>query len=205
MARTVVDLARELPLREAMVTIDQALAVPTLGAAIQEVLDRQHRWPGVRRARTAVSFGDPRSESALESIARVLFADAGIPPPVLQAQFWAGRRWMPERVDFWWPQFRTVAEADGLAKYDAPTPAERRQLVRRDLDREHRLAERNLEIVRFGWEDAIESPGRLADRMRQAFGRGLRRTGEPPVWREVDRLDLLPWALPADPDNHLAS
>lgn len=64
----------------------------------------------------------PGRKSVLESIARVLFAEAGLPPPVLQAQFWNGRWWMTERVDFWWPEFRTVAEADGLAKSSRRRP-----------------------------------------------------------------------------------
>jgi hypothetical protein len=184
-ARTVADLARELPLREAVVTVDHALTVAVTRADICETLRRQGGWPGVERARLAVAFGDPRSESALESIARVAFASAGLPAPVLQASFCADGRWQPERVDFWWPQFRTVAEADGLAKYDADSARERRDLLRHAFVREQRIADLGLEIVRFGWEDVVPDAGTVAGRLRAAFTRGLRRHGEPPVWRTV--------------------
>jgi hypothetical protein len=203
-ARTVVDLARELPLRESMVTVDHALTFAVTRAALEEVLQRQQGWPGINRARAAVAFGDPRSESALESIARVAFADAGLPPPVLQAQFWDGTRWMPERTDFWWPQFRTHAEADGLAKFEAATPAERRRLHRQAFHREQRLADRGAELVRFGWEDAVNTPAELAARMAQAFGRGLHRGGDPITWRADDPQDPRRWprVYPTEEEEH---
>lgn len=197
-ARTTIDLARELPLREAIVTVDHALATAVSREDLELVLRRQRRWPGVRRAQRAVAFGDPRSESALESIARVLFEEAGLPAPVLQAQFSGGRRWMAERVDFWWPQFRTVVEADGLAKFDAPTVKQRRRLLRRAFERDQRLADRDLELVHFGWEDAVNESDQLAERLRAAFARGARRTGDAPVWRTTDPTDPNLWPIPAE-------
>ncbi|MFI7060947.1 hypothetical protein ACIBL3_08195 [Kribbella sp. NPDC050124] len=182
-ARTTVDLARELPLREAVVTVDHALSRSVSRADLEAVLDRQYRWPGVRRARVAVAFGNPRSESALESYARAVFAEAGLPAPVLQVQFWDGHRWLPERVDLWWPEVRTIGEADGLQKFEAATPEERRRLLRRSFERDQRLADRGVELVHFGWEDAVRRPGQLAARLRAAFARGSRRTGPAPTWR----------------------
>ncbi|MFI6680275.1 hypothetical protein [Kribbella sp. NPDC050470] len=193
-ARTVVDLARELPLREAIVTVDHALRTGTPVAECEAVLERQQRWTGVRRARTTLAFGDPRSESALESIARGLFAAAGIPTPVLQAQFWDGVRWMPERVDFWWPQYRTVGEADGLAKYDGSSAEERRRLLRAGHRRDQRLSDRGIELVHFGWEDAIDRHSDLPARLRAAFHRGRSRPTPPPTWRAPDPAHWLPAA-----------
>src|SRR5262245_19908128 len=57
-ARTVADLARELPRREAMVTIDHALAAGIAAAQIGHTLRRQSGWPGTERARAALAFGD---------------------------------------------------------------------------------------------------------------------------------------------------
>jgi hypothetical protein len=194
-ARTTVDLARELPFAQAVVTADHALAVAVTHEDLEDVVRRQHRWPGISRARSVLAFADPRSESALESIARAAFAEAGLPAPVLQARFWDGSRWMAERVDFWWPDYRTIGEADGLGKFEAATAAERRRRPRRHQQREHRLADRDLEIVHFGWED-VGRPTDLADRFRAAFGRGIRRTGDRPLWRAPD---LSPYPLPPDP------
>lgn len=185
-ARTTVDLARDLPLRESMVTVDHALATAVCRDDLESVLRRQRRWPGIQTARRAIAFGDPRSESALESIARVLFAEAGLPAPVLQARFWDGQRWTAERVDFWWPQFRTVVEADGLAKFEAPTVKQRRRILRKAFERDQRLADLDLELFHFGWEDAVLKPDQLAGRLRAAFTRGNRRTGEPLTWRSAD-------------------
>ena len=182
-ARTTVDIARELPLREAVVTIDHALSAYVSHTELEAVLERQYRWPGIRAAREAIAFGDSRSESALESFARAVFADGGLPAPILQAQFWDGLCWMTERVDFWWPEFRTVGEADGLEKFEAPTAGERRWLRRRAFERDQRLADRGLELVHFGWEDAVRRPDDLIRRFRAAFDRGSRRTDAPPTWR----------------------
>jgi hypothetical protein len=199
-SRTVVDLARELPMREAVVTVDHALAVAVTRKDLMDVVDRQCGWPGIRSARDAVLFGDPRSESALESIARVAFAAAGLPPPVPQASLWDGERWMPERVDFWWPQFRTIAEADGLAKFEAGSPAERRRLHRMAFRREQRLADRGVELLRFGWEDAVLEPEALAWRLTQAFARGANRPGAVPRWRSADPTDARLWPRMPPPD-----
>jgi hypothetical protein len=195
-ARTTVDLARELPLPEAMVTIDHVLACEVSREELELVLRRQRRWPGIRRAQYAIAFGDPRSESALESIARALFEQAGLPAPVLQAQFWDGRWWAEDRVDFWWPEFRTIVEADGLAKFDAPTIKQRRRLLRRAFERDQRLADRDVELVHFGWEDAVLRPDELATRLQAAFTRGTRRTGPVPTWRTTDPDDPDRWPRP---------
>jgi hypothetical protein len=182
-ARTVVDLARELPLREAIVTVDHALQLGTTMTELQAVAGQQERWPGISRARSAIDFGDARSESVLESISRAAFAAAGLPQPVLQAQFFDGFGWMLERVDFWWPEFRTVAEADGLAKYEADTPAERRHRIRRAHRRDQRLGDRGVELVHFGWEDVVGPRSDLVARLRGAFARGATRSAPPPTWR----------------------
>ncbi|WP_134117066.1 hypothetical protein [Kribbella kalugense] len=192
-ARTVVDIARALPLREAIVTIDDALRSGVCAADLEAVVEQQFQWPGIRRARTTIGFGDPRAESALESIARAVFAAAGLPAPILQAQFWDGTGWMLERVDFWWPWFRTVGEADGLAKYDADTPEERRRQLRRGHRRDQRLSDRAVELVHFGWEDALDPHSDVIARLRAAFARGSARPGDCPPWRAPDPRDLTAW------------
>ncbi len=196
-ARTIVDLARELPVREAIVTIDHALRTSTSIADLHAVAERQQRWAGIRRARDSIEFGDPRSESALESIARTVFAAAGLPAPVLQAQFWDGACWLPLRVDFWWPQFRTIAEADGLAKYEGDSAQERRQLMRLSHRRDQRLSDLGVELVHFGWEDTIALRSDLSARLRAAFRRGQSRSGEAPAWRAPDRHDATLWPITA--------
>ncbi|TVZ03838.1 hypothetical protein EAS64_15400 [Trebonia kvetii] len=49
------------------------------------VLESCAQWRGVVRARRVIGFADVRAESALESVARVRFAQFKIPAPALQA------------------------------------------------------------------------------------------------------------------------
>lgn len=84
-ARTLVDLARQAPFEQAVVTADGALHRhlvdrPTLDAA----LSRRPRWPGLPAARRSLAFSDARSPNPGESRSRVAIARAGLPPPVLQ-------------------------------------------------------------------------------------------------------------------------
>ncbi|MGW6275969.1 hypothetical protein [Kribbella sp. NPDC055071] len=192
-ARTVVDIARALPFREAIVTVDHALRSGVCAADLAAVAERQFQWPGIRRARTTIGFGDPRAESVLESITRAVFAAAGLPAPILQAQFWDGAGWMLERVDFWWPWFRTVGEADGLAKYDGDTPEERRRQLRRSHRRDQRLSDRAVELVHFGWEDVLDPHSDVIRRLRAAFARGSARPGDCPPWRAPDPHNPTAW------------
>ncbi|TDD41664.1 hypothetical protein E1263_42430 [Kribbella antibiotica] len=182
-ARTVADLARELPTREAIVTVDDALRSGTTFDELAAVLERQEQWPGVRRARATIAFGDARAESALESIARFRCVAGGLPMPELQVQFFDGFSWMLERVDLWWPEFRTAGEADGLAKYDAATPQERRHLLRLAHRRDQVLSDRGIELVHFGWEDTVDPRSDLIPRLQTAFDRGRARPGPAPTWR----------------------
>lgn len=182
-ARTTVDLARELPLPEAVVTADHALSRGVSRIELDAALARQYNWPGIANARAAIAFAEPLSESALESFARAILVAGGLPDPILQAQFWDGYRWLTDRVDLWWPEFRTVGEADGLEKYEAATARERRGRLRRAFERDQRLADRGLELVHFGWEDVVFRPEALLRRFGAAFERGSRRTDPAPTWR----------------------
>jgi hypothetical protein len=167
-ARTVVDLARLTPFREGLVVADSALhAKQVTKAELGAVLAECRQWPGCQRAAGVIQFADHRSESVLESISRVAFRDCGLPAPDLQ--IWIGdARTAIGRVDFFWPAFKTVAEADGALKYDT-----RHQAVAQ-LHRDERMREAGFEIVHFGWWDITEEPLRVASAIRLAFERGSR-------------------------------
>jgi hypothetical protein len=115
-ARTVADLARTSPFKHGVVVADSALhARKTTHEELDSVLAACSNWPGAQRARRAVAFSDHRSESVLESCARVTFADYGLPAPELQVDIGSDR--LIGRVDFCWREYLTIAEADGLLKY----------------------------------------------------------------------------------------
>jgi hypothetical protein len=168
-ARTVLDLARAAPFRAGVVVADSALRLKrTTKTELQAVIADCRRWPGLQRASEVVAFADGLAESPLESIARVAFRDCGLPPPQLQAVLGAGGR-VIARVDFYWEQFRTIAEADGEMKYD--NRFEATYQLRRDAE----LRDAGFEVVHFGWHDIYDAPAQVAASIRAAFGRGSRR------------------------------
>ena len=77
LARTVVDLAREMPFEQAVVCADAALRAGLERPALDAALRRARGWPGAPAARRAVAFADGGSESVGESRSRVAIALAG--------------------------------------------------------------------------------------------------------------------------------
>jgi AbiEi antitoxin C-terminal domain/Protein of unknown function (DUF559) len=165
-ARTVVDCARALTFRDAVIVTDAALHAHWATATQIETVRRDCAgWPGIRAAARATGFADPAAESPLESASRVFFAEHGIPAP--KTQHWLGdaqRR--IGRVDFYWPEHRTVGEADGLSKHIDP------DVLRAEKLRQERLEEAGFVVVRFSWRDIGERPRHTVARIRAAFARG---------------------------------
>jgi hypothetical protein len=164
-ARTVVDLARNLPFRAGVVAADSALHQRlTTKDELRSVLAACSRWPGTGIAVDVIRFADKRSESPLESIARVVFRDCGLPPPQLQALL--GTADDVARVDFFWAGYLTVVEVDGALKYADPLRA------RAQLERDSWLRSLGYEVVHFTWDEITTMPDLVASRIREAFRRG---------------------------------
>jgi very-short-patch-repair endonuclease len=158
--RTVIDLARTLPFMDSVVVADSALR---RGGVTKDSLETKlaayARWPGTSQAKRVISFADGRSESALESCARVTFADQGLPSPDLQVEFAGGQF----RVDFLWPEYRTIAEADGLKKYAG------REDAIAQLERDKILRELGYKVVHFTWGQLFNMTPKVIDWIRTAF------------------------------------
>jgi very-short-patch-repair endonuclease len=167
-ARTVVDLARSQDFASGVVVADSALYKRlTSKGEMQRVLTELGRSPGAARAADVVEFSDGRSESPLESLARVTFRDCGLPAPELQVQL--GGDEFTARVDFYWRKFRTVVEVDGAMKYDD------RSAAVRQLQRDARLRRAGFEVEHFGWHEITQTPDEVAATIRIAFQRGAQR------------------------------
>ena len=167
-ARTVLDLARSSSFRAGVVAADSALRLRrTTKSELDAAAASCHRWPGLQCAAAVVRFADALAESPLESIARVAFRDCGLPPPQLQALLGTGGQ-VIARVDFYWEQFLTVAEADGELRYD------NRFEATYQLRRDAALRDAGFEVVHFDWHDIWDSPAQVAASIRAAF---RRRTG----------------------------
>lgn len=167
MARTVVDVARTVPFTAGVVTADSALRMKlTTKEELRTVLASCRQWPGSIRAAEVIEFADKLSESALESICRVAFRDLGLPPPQLQVR--VGNEYEElARVDFLWPEFSTIAEADGALKYADPDRA------RQQLWRDARLHEAGFQVVHITWTEITRYSDNVAAALRAAFQRGL--------------------------------
>ena len=113
-AWTVIEVARTLRRPRALAALDAALHVGActtgqLHAAIREQKGRR----GIVRVRELIGYADGRAESPMESEARLVFIDNGLPMPELQYSIVDryGRVW---RVDFAWPDAMVVAEYDSV-------------------------------------------------------------------------------------------
>lgn len=160
--RTVVDVARVSSFRAGVALADSALRLdltskPELGAVLRTCT----QWPGIDRARRVVAFSSGLAESVLESCARVIFDEQGLEPPELQAGIrgdgfvaWA---------DFCWPEHKTLAEADGLAKYS------RRQDMLDQFRRDRQLRDAGYRVVHFTWQEIFSTPELVVARIRDAF------------------------------------
>jgi hypothetical protein len=110
--------ARTADFRAAVVVLDQVLRRGIPREALDDLIVRAPAR-GRTRARAALAFADPRSDSVGESLARIVLHDAGAPTPELQREF-RTRDGLVARVDFWFPEQGVVVEYDGAVKYRDP-------------------------------------------------------------------------------------
>lgn len=199
-ARTVCDLARTLGFRAGVAAADAALHAGLPRGELEQAATRCAGWPGARTARAVIAFADERAESPLESLTRVAYAEQGLPAPRTQVDVLQGSLWLA-RVDFLFEQQRTVGEADGLAKYRlaGQVPAWADDALVREKQREERLRQCGLEVVRNDWDTALRRPADLADRVRLHFSFAERSDLAPRVrfeQRPVRRDGAVSWPLP---------
>jgi hypothetical protein len=172
LTRTVLDLARTLPMTQAVAAGDRALALGLTRAELDAGLLAMTRWPGIRAARRVVEFLDVRSESAGESMSRVRLVEEGLPRPEPQQEIFGPDGRLVARVDFLWEGQKTVGEFDGKIKYSRLLkPGQRIEDVIFDEKlREDAVRDLGLQVVRWIWSD-LYRPGVLRDRVRRAFAR----------------------------------
>lgn len=166
-ARTVMDIARTAGFMEGVVAADSALrnhVVVKVEFAI--VLQDCAQWKGTIRAHQVLDFADGRAESALESVARVRFAQFRIPPPGLQVDI-RGAQGFIGRADFCWHDYRTVGEADGAMKYEDRG----RERARAQLARDEKFHDAGWGTFHFTWREIYHEPAPTIDRLRRTFAR----------------------------------
>jgi hypothetical protein len=164
-AWTAVEVARQLTRPRALATLDAALHSRrcTAGELEQAVRDQRGRR-GIVAVRGLLPFADARPESAMESEARLLMIDYGLPLPELQYTIRGanGERW---RVDFAWPDARVAAEYDSVEWHAGRTE------MLRDKARFAGVQEVGWTVVPIVVADVRRRPERLARRLESHLTR----------------------------------
>ena len=177
-ARTLVDLLRTAPdALTAQGLADGSLREGVELSQVHDVLAYCAGWPGLRQARAALAFAEPRCESPLESWARVWFRRGGLPAPTPQYLVRDERGHVVGRVDFCFELFRVVVECDGQLKYRKGTSwsAAPSDTLWQEKLREDRVREQGYEVVRAYARDGGDGGADLCRRVRGAMARSASR------------------------------
>lgn len=164
-AWTAVEVARSLARGRALATLDAALrsnrcARPQLWDAAKAQAGRR----GIVAVRQLIPVADPRAESPMESEARLVMLDGGLPAPELQYAIIDGNGDL-RRLDFAWPDVGVAAEYEGVAWHSGP------EEMRRDRRRLAAVQDAGWVSVPILFEDVRYRPGALVARLQRQLCR----------------------------------
>lgn len=164
-AWTAVEIARTLRRPRALAMLDAALRSGLCsGAELASAVVEQKGRRGIVKVRDLLAYADGRAESPMESEARLVFIDGGLPLPELQFEIIdrQGKLW---RVDFAWPEFGVVAEYESM-QWHATAEA-----LKHDRMKVARLQEVGWTTVPLVVDDVRRHPSDLVARMETQFER----------------------------------
>ncbi|MGE2715385.1 hypothetical protein ACQI4L_15110 [Mycolicibacterium litorale] len=160
-AWTAVEVARSLRRPRALATLDAALRSGTVSrgqlwrAAIEQAGRR-----GIVAVRDLLPLADPRAESPMESEARLVMIDGGLPLPELQFEIIDGNGEL-RRLDFAWPDQRVAVEYDGLDWHSSP------DAMRADRRRQAALMDVGWVVIPIVFDDVRHRAWELVARIDQ--------------------------------------
>ncbi|BBZ79866.1 hypothetical protein MANY_52030 [Mycolicibacterium anyangense] len=157
---TAVEVACGLSRPRALATLDAALHsgrcdVSELARAV--LVQRGRR--GIVNVRDLLPLADGRAESPMESEARLVMIEGGLPTPVLQYEL-VDARGRLRRLDFAWPQHRVAAEYDS-AEWHLGSEA-----LRRDREKLAALQDLGWISVPIVVDDVRRHPAALVNRIQ---------------------------------------
>jgi very-short-patch-repair endonuclease/predicted transcriptional regulator of viral defense system len=158
-ARTLLDLALELPRRELERAIDEAERLRLCRQADLEAIIEAHFGRAgagaLRRVLETHRIGTTLTRSELEERFLALCRRHRLPGPGVNVPL------LDYVVDFLWPEARLIVEVDGRATHGT------RRAFQADRDRDSRLAVAGYRVLRFTWWDVTRRPAVVADRVRR--------------------------------------
>jgi hypothetical protein len=164
-AWTAVEVARQLRRPRALAALDAALRSMTCTRAeLESTVREQKGRRGIVQVRELLQYADGRAESGMESEARLVMIDYGLPLPELQYEIRGhdGELW---RVDFAWPEWRVAAEYESVEWHTG-----RAEMVR-DKKRYAGIQGLGWTLIPMIVDDVRIEPWRLADRIRYHLSR----------------------------------
>jgi very-short-patch-repair endonuclease len=160
--RTAYDLARRLPLVEAVVAVDALAYVQKIVPADVLLLARRHLGSrGSAQLPDVVVLSNALAESPMETRIRLALHFAGLPPPVLQHPVG------PYRLDMAYPELMVAVEYDGRDHLDPDRAL-------RDLNRATYLGRCGWVVLRFRASVVLGRPWWIASTVRDRLSLAAR-------------------------------
>lgn len=164
-AWTAVEVARSQRRPRALATLDAALRSGTCNRTeLWRAAVAQAGRRGIVAVRELVALADARSESPMESEARLAMIDGGLPTPELQYEVVDGNGELP-RLDFAWPDVHVAVEYDGVDWHSGP------EAMRRDRRRSAALLDVGWTVIAIVFDDVRQRPQEFVDRIDRQLRR----------------------------------
>jgi hypothetical protein len=164
-AWTAVEVARGLRRPRALATLDAALRSGTCSAReLCVAAERQARRRGIVHVRELLPHAAAQAESPMESEARLVMIDGGLPSMCLQYEIvdYDGRLW---RVDFAWPDQRLAVEYDGYDWHSGP------EEFRKDRQKRAALQECGWNVISIVADDVRRNDHAMVRRIEAGLNR----------------------------------
>jgi hypothetical protein len=162
--RTIADLARRLPIVEAVVVLDMALHQRFVRIDALRLWANTHAgFRGINQLRRALDLTEPASESPMETRLRMILVLADLPRPAVQLSLYDPAGLFVARPDLCYPAKRLALEYDG--------GTHRTSLVA-DNRRQNRLLDAGYRVLRFTAADIYQSQASVVALVRRAYSIG---------------------------------
>ncbi len=171
--RTTFDLAGRLPLVEGVVIVDMAVHAGLMGLdQFRSYVGGRGGVPGIKGARRALEFAEPKSESPMESRLRMLLVGNGLPRPQAQVPIYDAGGTFAGRLDLYYADAKLGIEYDGENHRDRLTDDNRRQ---------NRLQRVGISLLRYTGPDLRERPEVVLREVSSALRHAGRSPGGAPT------------------------